>query len=73
MAMVPQNRYATPREMADDIERWLADEPVSAWSEPVTIVLRRWLRKHRALTTAAAAVLVVGLLALGIGFARERS
>ncbi len=30
MALRPEDRYATPRLLADDIERWMADEPVSA-------------------------------------------
>ena len=29
MAPQPADRYATPRALADDIERWMADEPVS--------------------------------------------
>ena len=29
MALKPEDRYATPRLLADDIERWMADEPVS--------------------------------------------
>jgi serine/threonine-protein kinase len=28
MASKPDERYATPRELADDIDHWLADEPV---------------------------------------------
>ena len=34
MALEPENRYASPRELADDLERWSADEPVTAWLEP---------------------------------------
>src|SRR5262249_53250199 len=30
MALRPEDRYATPRLLAEDIERWMADEPVSA-------------------------------------------
>ena len=29
MALKPEDRYATPRALADDIERWMADEPVT--------------------------------------------
>ncbi len=32
MALEPEDRYATPRALADDIEHWLADEPVSGLS-----------------------------------------
>ena len=35
MAVEPEDRYATSRMMADDIERWAADEPVFAWREPL--------------------------------------
>jgi serine/threonine protein kinase len=34
MARQPEQRYGTPRGLADDIERWLADEPVTAYPEP---------------------------------------
>ena len=34
MATRPEDRYPTPRDLADDLERWMADEPVTAWREP---------------------------------------
>ena len=34
MALRPEDRYASPRALADDVEHWLADEPVSAYREP---------------------------------------
>jgi eukaryotic-like serine/threonine-protein kinase len=67
MANQAQDRYATPKALADDLERWMADEPVTAWNEPVTRRIVRWLSRRRtAVTAAAAAVLagVVGLLAV---------
>ena len=36
MAMQPEDRYAVPRALAEDVERWMADEPVSAWREPLS-------------------------------------
>ena len=30
----PEDRYATPLELAADVEHWLADEPVKAYPEP---------------------------------------
>ena len=45
----------------------MADEPVTAWPEPWTRKLSRWLTRHRTgVSGAAAAVLagVVGLLAV---------
>ncbi len=68
MALKQADRYATPRALAEDIEHWLADEPVSAYREPWPDRARRWSRKHRTLVTSAAAVLVLGLLG-SLGFA----
>jgi eukaryotic-like serine/threonine-protein kinase len=62
MAMKLQraDRYATVRAMADDIEHWLADEPVSTWREPLPVRARRWMSRHRgAVTTGAVATLLV--------------
>src|SRR5262249_53023279 len=36
MSWKPEDRYATPKILADEIERWLAGEPVSAWPAPWT-------------------------------------
>jgi serine/threonine protein kinase len=33
----PAQRYTSPRELADDMEHWLADEPVGAYAEPVRV------------------------------------
>jgi serine/threonine-protein kinase len=61
MATRPEDRYATPRLLAEDIERWMADEPVSAWSEPIPRRVLRWLTRHRTGVTAAGAALLVAL------------
>jgi serine/threonine-protein kinase len=65
MARKPEDRYATPKALAEDVERWKADEPVTAWREPWARRTRRWVRRHRTLVTAAAAVLVMALAGLG--------
>ena len=62
MAIEPENRYATPRALADDLDRWLADEPVSAWREPLARRARRWARRNRTLVTAAGAAVLVALV-----------
>ena len=63
MARSPDDRYASPRALADDIERWMADEPVSAYAEPLSRRGRRWARRHRSLVIAAAASVIVTLVA----------
>lgn len=46
MAKEPGDRYASALDLASDIERWLADEPVSAHREPFSARARRWLRRR---------------------------
>jgi serine/threonine-protein kinase len=64
MALEPHERYQSPRALANDIEHWLADEPVGAWREPLAIRARRWLSRHRTVVTASAAVGVVTIISL---------
>jgi serine/threonine-protein kinase len=65
MALAPGDRYGSPRALAEDVERWAADEPVSAYREPWPARLGRWARRHRPAVAAAAALLVTALIALG--------
>jgi serine/threonine-protein kinase len=55
MALEPTQRYASALELAAEIERWLADEPVLAWPERWTRRARRWVRRHRGLVSGAVA------------------
>jgi serine/threonine-protein kinase len=59
LATRPQDRYPTARALADDVEQWLADEPVSALREGPLTRLGRWTRKHRALVGSMGAALVM--------------
>jgi tetratricopeptide (TPR) repeat protein len=65
MALKPEDRYPTATALAADVERWLADEPVSAWPEPWHLRAARWARKHRTLCASAAAAVVILALSLG--------
>jgi serine/threonine protein kinase/tetratricopeptide (TPR) repeat protein len=71
MALKPEDRYASPRALADDVERWIADEPVTAYREPFTRRARRWARKHRTPLSIAATAAAVAALLLG-NFAWQR-
>jgi len=59
MALAPQDRYATAAALAEDIERWLADEPVSAHRETLRERVGRLTRRHRGWAQAGAAALLV--------------
>jgi serine/threonine-protein kinase len=61
MARRPDDRYADPLALAQDLDRWLAGEPVSAWREPLSVRSWRWMNRHRTWTVAAATGLVVAL------------
>ena len=65
MARSPEDRYVSARSIADDIERWSADEPVTAWRESLVRQARRWGKRRRTAVTAAAVALVVALLGTG--------
>ena len=64
MALKPTDRYTTPRALAEDLDGWIAGEPVTAYREPFRRRAGRWARKHRtALATGAtAATVAFGLL-----------
>ncbi len=64
MATRPSDRYASPRALADDIERWTADELVTAWQEPFARQARRWARRNRTAVTGTTVALVAGVLGL---------
>jgi serine/threonine-protein kinase len=71
LAARPEDRYLSARVLAKDLENWLAEEPVTAWREPRSIRARRWMRRHRTWVAAAAGMMLVGILTLGIAYARE--
>jgi serine/threonine-protein kinase len=67
MALRPADRYPSARALADDVERWLADEPISARREPLVERARRWMRRNRpavAALTGAFVMATVGLAAV---------
>ena len=64
--IAPEDRYPHAKALADDVERWLADEPVSADREPWTDRLRRWGRRNRTFVATAATAVMFVLAGLGI-------
>jgi tetratricopeptide (TPR) repeat protein len=57
----------TAEQLAADVKRWLADEPVAVYREPLGQRLARWLRRHRTLAGVAGVVVLV-VVPLTIGF-----
>ncbi|MBI1914627.1 MAG: protein kinase [Planctomycetes bacterium] len=67
MALAPKERYASALDLAEDLEHWLADEPVRAYPEPRRARLARWGRRHKPLMAGAAALLLTAVVALSLG------
>jgi hypothetical protein len=61
----PQDRYATAQELADDLRRWLFDQPIRARRPTLVQRLRKWSRRHTAAVRAAGAAAVVSMVVLG--------
>jgi tRNA A-37 threonylcarbamoyl transferase component Bud32 len=77
MALRPEDRYRSPQVLAEDLEKYLADEPVTAYREPLWARLARWRRRHSTLVTATVLVLLtlVGAALVGgliVGREQER-
>ena len=67
MALRPADRYASARALAGDVDRWLADEPVSVHREPLPVRLARWGRRHRTLVVGAATLTLTAAVGLAVG------
>ncbi len=66
ISKAPENRYSSASELAQEVQRYLADEPVHAFAEPWTQRLARWARRHRTAVAAALGLLVTGTFALAV-------
>ncbi len=64
MAVRPAERYASVHHLAEELERWLADEPVLAHREPVWERARRWMRRRKTAVAAATAALLAATVGL---------
>jgi len=65
MAKEPGRRYATAKQMADDLRHWLAAEPILARPAGSGERLLRWFRRKPAAATTAATTILGVLAALG--------
>ena len=78
LAKEPARRYPSALELAKDLQRWLAGEPILARETPALEKLWLWARRHRATATliltvlALVVALVVGLTVSAIRIADSR-
>ena len=64
MALRCEDRYGSCQKLADDLEHWLADQPVLAYPEPVSVKSMRWARKRKHWVAAAAVMALLGSVGL---------
>jgi serine/threonine protein kinase len=70
----PQERYASVTGFADDLQRYLKHEPISARPDALGYRAAKFLRRNRTVValTAAAIVLVIGSLSTGLYVANRQ-
>jgi serine/threonine protein kinase len=78
MAKHTEDRYGSAKELADDLRRFLDDQPVRARRPSLQDRIAKWARRHRPIVRAAvfalvAAVVVLGFTAWRIARAEERA
>src|SRR5262249_3414489 len=72
LAKLPQERYATAKELADDLQRFLDDKPIRARRPTLVEKSKRWTRKHLGLVAAALVVLLTAIVCLTVSYAHVR-
>lgn len=72
MALTPARRYESANQFADELESYLADEPISAYRDPLSTKVWRWARKHsRFVTSAIFVVLLATIASVAVGFVKQ--
>ncbi|MEM9596887.1 MAG: tetratricopeptide repeat protein, partial [Acidobacteriota bacterium] len=72
----PAERYSSVANLADDVERFLADVPITAQAPTSAYLLRKLVRRHRGRVIAAALLMVsllLGTVGTAIGFVKARA
>ena len=62
----PNERYPSAAALAEDVERFLANRPITARPPTVTYRLARFVRRHRVASGVAAALMVLALVQGGV-------
>ena len=76
LAKAPDERYATAQELADDLRRFLDDQPILARRPTALEKFAKWSRRHRPVVTSVVVLLVlaaVGLVTSTVLIAQEQA
>lgn len=66
IAKEPAERYATARELADDLRRFIDDRPIQARRPTLAEIAARWVRRHRVIAFATVATLALAVIGLSV-------
>ena len=72
MARQGEDRYRSALDLAEDIKRYLANEPVTAYQEPPAQLASRWIRRNRGWSLAGGALALVTLVTIACVMAMGR-
>jgi serine/threonine protein kinase len=64
MARRKYTRYQEATDLAEDVQRWMAGEPVTAYRESSWQRVNRWISQHQRLSQSLLAVAIITLVAL---------
>jgi serine/threonine protein kinase len=64
MKVLPEQPYATAKDIARDLEDWLADRPIAVYPERLPLRARRWARNHKPVMAGLLVLLVCSVLSL---------
>jgi eukaryotic-like serine/threonine-protein kinase len=67
MELDPSNRYRRAEDLAEDVRRWIVDEPVSVYRDPFAVRSLRWVRRHRTFATSLASMVLLTVIGLSVG------
>jgi len=67
---MPDNRYASALELAEDLRRYRQGETITARRTPLPVRFGRWARRHAAVSAVSGVVVILGLVWGGMRLAR---
>ncbi len=76
MARRQYARYQSATELAGDVQRWMAGEPISAHREKLPQRIRRWVHRHQIwsqVIAASSTIVIVAVLTLWISSGRNQA
>jgi serine/threonine protein kinase len=65
----PSHRYATAQDLADDLKRFLSDEPIRARRISLATRFSRWCKRNPAVASLTSAIAILLLVATGVSLA----